>query len=89
MTLAIIMSGLSMLISGSTLVAVLVLLGRGDFQYATKGDLEEVLARLVIVGRNQSRLYRYVEAVDGHLGANGHQVLGRWVPDDDAEDANR
>jgi len=83
-TLAIILAGFSMFVSGMTFVVVLVLLGRKDFQYATKGDLDEVRNLLAIIGRNQSRLYRYLEAIDAHLGANGHQVLGRWVQSEQA-----
>ena len=73
-----------MLCSGSCLVAILVLLGRKDFAYATKADLENELnattEMVVAQGRNLSRLYRYVEAVDEHLGANGHRVLISSLP---------
>jgi hypothetical protein len=79
-TLAVILAGCAFFVSGATFLVVLVLLGRKEFQYATKRDLDEVRNLLAIIGRNQSRLYRYLEAIDVHLGANGHQVLGRWVP---------
>jgi hypothetical protein len=84
-TLAIVLAGFAMFISGMTFMVLLVLLGRKEFQYATKSDLDEVMNRLAIIGRNQSKLYRYLEAIDVHLGANGHQVLGRWVPSEQAQ----
>lgn len=89
MTFAVILAGLAMFVSGATFLLVLVLLGRREFQYATKADLDEHLKRMAILGRNQSRLYRYMEALDEHLGANGHRVLGTCVPDEDSEDVKR
>lgn len=84
MTLAIVLAGTAMFVAGATFLLVLVLLGRKEFQYATKRDLDEAHQRINILGRKLSLLYRYLEAIDGHLGANGHQVLGVWVPSDDA-----
>jgi hypothetical protein len=84
-TLAIILAGVSLLVSGATLLTVLALLGRKDFQYATCDDLQEVLDRLAVVGRGQAQIYRYVEAVDDHLGCNGHRVLCPPVPGPDPE----
>lgn len=78
-TVALIVSAVAMLCSGSCLVAVLALLGRKDFAYATKADLErlanELSYKIDAYRGSQSQLYRYVEAVDEHLGANGHRVL--------------
>lgn len=92
-TAALIVSAVAMLCSGTCLVAVLALLGRKDFAYATKADLEDefnATAEMVRVqGRNLSRIYRYVEAIDEHLGANGHRVLGTWMPEQDPQDAHR
>lgn len=79
MTLAIILSGVAVLISGATFILVMVLLGRSDFQYCSQEDLAKVEARL---RKNQSDLWDYVEAVDDQSGGRGHQVLGVWVPGD-------
>lgn len=89
MTLAIILAGTAMFISGTTFLVVLVLLGRKDFQYATKRDLQEALDRLSLMGRNQAKLYRYLEAIDGHLGSNGHRVLIPRVPGKDTSARDR
>lgn len=75
MTLAVILAGFAMFTSGATFLAVLVLLGRGDFHYATKSDLHDVTQRLNNVGRNQSKLWRYMEAVDDATDGSGHRVL--------------
>lgn len=85
MTLAIIMSGLALLISGITCTAVLVLLGRKEFHYATRGDLIKMDLQIADISRRQSQLWRYVEAVDEQSGGLGHQVLGRAVQLEDAE----
>lgn len=85
MTLAIILAGTATFISGATFLLVLVLLGRKEFQYATVSDLREVLNRLSVIGRNQSQLYRYLEAVDDRSGGSGHRVLGSWVPEHDSQ----
>lgn len=83
-TTALIVAGLALLCSGISLVAVLVLLGRKDFAYATKADLERQLGHIVeLIGlrdKKLSQVYRYVEAVDEHLGANGHRVLIPSLP---------
>lgn len=84
MTLAIVLAGMALFVSGATFLVVLVLLGRKEFQYATRRDLDESHNRISILGRKLSLLYRYLEAIDGHLGANGHRVLGVWVPSQDA-----
>lgn len=85
MTLAIVLAGTALFISGATFLLVLVLLGRKEFQYATKGDLREVIGRLGLIGSNQSKLYRYMEAIDGHLGSNGHRVLISGLSGEDAQ----
>jgi hypothetical protein len=63
-----------------TFFLVLVLLGRKEFQYATKTDLEEVLARMLVVAKNQSRLWRAMEALDDRCDAAGLPVLRPAVP---------
>lgn len=71
-----------MIMSSVTLLVVLALLGRKEFNYAKKADLNEVFHRLGLLGRQQSKLFRYLEAVDDRTGGRGHQVLGRHVPGD-------
>jgi hypothetical protein len=92
-TVALVVAGISLICSGVSVVAVLVLLGRKEFAYATKADLErladEVTYKMGAQGNSLSRVYRYVEALDEHLGANGHRVLGIWVPGQDSKDAHR
>lgn len=70
-----------------TLGIVLTLLGRKQLDYASRRDVEKLNEHATTeLGRLQyslSQLYRYVEAVDAHTGANGHKVLGRHVPGDD------
>jgi len=73
--LAILLSGLSLFISGMTLLTVLVLLGKHDFQYASQNDLHEIRDHLKILGSNQSKLWRYAEAIDDATDGSGHQVL--------------
>ena len=92
-TVALVVAGISLICSGVSIVAVLVLLGRKEFAYATKADLEllagELRYKIGAHGTSLSRVYRYVEAVDEHLGANGHRVLGTWMPEQDSKDAHR
>lgn len=78
--LAIILAGLAFLVSGATFVLVLVLLGRKDFAYATRRDVDGLADRVAVVERGQRQLYRYTEAIDEHTGANGHRVLSSIVP---------
>lgn len=85
MTLAVIMAGLALFISGVTCMCLLFVLGRRDFHYASKGELDSRDVRLDDLGRQQSLLWRYVEAIDEQTGGLGHQVLGRAVQLEDAE----
>lgn len=82
MTLAIIMSGLALFISGTTFLTILALLGRRSFQYATKQDVEEVRDRNRILGRNLALLWRHMEAIDDHTGGWGYRLHGRRMPRD-------
>lgn len=92
-TVALIVSAVAMLCSGSCLVAILVLLGRKDFAYATKADLDKEVNRLMVglglQGRKLSQVYRYVEAIDDHLGANGHRVLIPSLPRQESTGGDR
>lgn len=88
MTLAIVMAGIALFISGATFILVLALLGTGRHEYATQEDLEQVYERLRIQGNNQAKLFRYLEAVDDKTDGTGHQVLGVWVPGEHAADAH-
>jgi hypothetical protein len=84
MTLAIILAGMSLLVSGTTFILILVLLGRSEFQYPSVEDMEDIELELDELRANQSKLWRYLEAVDDEVGANGHHVLGVWVPGEKA-----
>lgn len=79
MTLAIIMSGMALFISGATFLTVLALLGRRSFQYATRQDVGEVRDRMSTLGRNLALLWRHMEAIDDHTGGWGHRLHGRQV----------
>lgn len=85
MTLAIVLAGIAIFISGSTFLIVLALLGGPRGQYASRTDLDEMSERLNIQGRNQAKLFRYLEAVDDQKGGTGHRVLGVWVPGDNTK----
>jgi len=80
MTLAIILAGISLLVSGTTFILILVLLGRSEFNYPSLEDFEDIEGELDELRANQSKLWLYLEAVDDEVGANGHRVLGIWVP---------
>jgi hypothetical protein len=86
-TLAIILSGIAVFIAGATFFLNLALLGGVSDRYATREDLEEVLDRMRILGDNQAKLFRYLEAVDDRTDGTGHRVLGVWVPGDHTKDA--
>lgn len=77
---AVLVSGVSIFISGTTFLLVLALLGKKNLQYASKKDLDDVLDRLEKVGRNQVKLWRYVEAVDDRCDSAGLPVLRPSVP---------
>lgn len=81
------LSLLAVLISGATFFLCLALLGGPERQYATQEDLDEMLKRQRLLGDNQAKLFRYLEAVDDRTDGTGHRVLGVWVPGDDTEDA--
>lgn len=72
-----------MALSIATFGLVLTLLYREERGYADKGDLaklsDHVASELGRLQASQSQLYRYVEAVDAHTGANGHRVLRKPV----------
>lgn len=83
--MAIILAGMAMFVSGTTFLLILTLLGSRRFQYASKADLEELSDRMRILGTNQAKLFKYLEAVDDRTGGTGHRVLGVWMPGDDAK----
>lgn len=78
-TLAVVLAGISLAISGATFLLVLALLGRKTFQYATKEDLQEVLDRLEIAGKGRVYIWRYLEAIDDRLDLAGLPVLRRGL----------
>lgn len=88
-SVAVFMGGLGFFVSGMTFLLVLILLGRKDFQYATKQDLEEVLARMLVVAKNQSRLWRAMEALDDRCDAAGLPVLRKAVPSQPTQASRR
>lgn len=75
------LSILSLALSMGTFGLVLSLLYREKRDYAMRGDLtklnDHVTEELGRLQYSLSKLYRYVEAVDAHTGANGHRVLSR------------
>lgn len=81
---AILISGISIFISGATSLTVVALLGSKRFQYASKKDIEDLGNRLAILGTNQSKLWRAVEAVDDRCDAAGLPVLRPSVPGNQA-----
>jgi len=80
MSAEIILSGSAIFISGATFLATLALLGRKQFQYATKKDLAELRGRMDVLGGNQVRLWRYTEAVDDRCDSAGLPMLRPSVP---------
>lgn len=73
-------------VSIMTLLVVLVLLGRRDFRYAEPdNDPHGLMQRLEDLGRGQSQIYRYLEAVDEQTGGHAYQVLSSRVPEHPAQ----
>lgn len=81
---AVLVSGISIFISGTSFLLILALLGRKTFQYASKKDTEDLANKLTVLGLNQSRLWRAMEAVDDRCDAAGLPVLRPCVPGDKA-----
>lgn len=79
--LAVILSGIAVLISGVTVVLVLVLLGRKDVQYPQVQDEDPRLTKVII---NQGVLWRALEDMDDRLDDAGLSVLRPRVPDNQA-----
>lgn len=82
-----------MVFSIGTFATLLTLLSRKELDYATRrehGKLDErVTNELGRLQYSLSSLYRYVEAVDAHTGANGYKVLGRLVRRNDTSAGER
>lgn len=87
------LSLIAMVFSIGTFAVLLTLLGRKDLDYASRREHGKLDQRVTDeLGRLQyslSSLYRYVEAVDAHTGANGYKVLSRGLPRDDASAGER
>lgn len=84
---------LAITVSLCTFGLVLTLLFRKDLDYATVRELRKLNEYVVDengrLAYRLSQLYRYVEAVDAHTGANGYKVLGQNVRRDDAAAGER
>lgn len=84
MSVETIMAGAALLVSGGTAMAILALLDKTPFHYASRKDLEELRDKVDLVGMNQVRTWRYVEAVDDRIDLAGLPVLRASVPEDKA-----
>lgn len=82
------MSLIAMSLSALSLLVIMAILYRNEKDYASRRDLEKLRDHVTTeVGRLQysiSQIYRYVEAVDAHTGANGHKVLSQAVRGDNS-----
>jgi hypothetical protein len=81
-TVTLLFSALSLIVSGGSILLVLVLTGRRDRAYSdqreTVGQVTmklELNDRVDHLAEGLSRTWRYVEAVDDTNGGRGHQLL--------------
>jgi hypothetical protein len=84
---------LSLALSIGTMGVVLTLLLRKRLDYPTLAEHDKLEAyvtdELARLGLRMSQLYRVVEVIDEHTGANGHRVLHRKVRTDDTKTRKR
>ena len=76
---------LSLMLNLATLILVLVLLGGRESRFAKWRHLDQLRVRINKMARDQSDLWRYLEAIDDVTGGAGHQVflVGQGLPGDD------
>ena len=87
--LAVILSGVAILISGVTVVVVLVLLGRKEVPYSPSEDDESLVKKVATLIENQKVLWYALEDMDDRLDDAGLSVLRPRVPNDQATTRHR
>lgn len=88
-TAALVFAILSLTLNLATLILVLVLLGGRESRFAKWRHLDELRVKVHKVARDQSDLWRYLEAVDDVTGGAGHSVFIRRLSDNDSSTQQR